>query len=96
MPPASAFARDMQRPQVGQNIIARGAAENVGTGFERGKGFNQRDPVNVKLTRAERVFCVFQDAGEIIFSLITTANPPGCFVQGAPGGEATSSAILFR
>jgi hypothetical protein len=39
---------------------------------------------------------VFQDAGEILFSLITEANPPARSRQLSPVSAATLSASLLR
>ena len=89
MPTSPALPRDVQRPKVGENFITGDAAKHVRPRFERGERFNERDPVNVKLLLAESVFCIFQDAGEILFSLITKANPPARFCQMASGTEAT-------
>ena len=96
MPPAPTFARDMERPKVGENFITGDAAEHVGASFERRERFGKRGSVNVKLPLAEFVFGVFQDAGEILFSLITKANPPARSRQLSPAPEATLSASLLR
>ena len=96
MPPAPTFARDMERPKVGENFVTGDAAEQIGASFERRERFGKRGSVNLKLAFAEFVLGVFQDAGEILFSLITEANPPARSRQLSPAPEATLSASLLR
>ena len=96
MPSAPPFARDMESPKVGENFITGGAAEKIGASFERRERVGKRGSVNLKLAFAEFVLGVFQDAGEILFSLITEANPPARSRQLSPVPEATLSASLLR
>ncbi len=96
MPATVALARNMERSDVWKNLIASDAAEDIGTGMERGKGFEKRNSVNVELPLPECVFCVFQDAAEILFSLSAKANPPVRLCQTPSVPEATLSAILLR
>jgi len=96
MPSAPTFARDMQRPKIGENFVTGDAAKHIGASFERRERFGKRDSVNLKLAVAEFVLGVFQDAGEILFSLITEANPPARSRQLSPVSAATLSASLLR
>ena len=64
MTPAPTFARDMQRPKIGENFVTGDAPKHIGAGFERRERVGKRDSVNLKLAFAEFVLGVFQDAGK--------------------------------
>ena len=96
MPPASAIARDMEAPKIGEDFITGGASWHVRAGLERREGFNERDPIDPRLAIAERVGGIFQDAGEVLFGLGAKANPPLGLAQLCPAPDNVASASLLR
>src|SRR5271157_359671 len=76
MPPASALARNVKGSKIGQDFVTSGASKHIWAVTERGKRLKNRGSVDVSLSRAESVSCIFQDAGEIFLGLSTKANPP--------------------
>jgi hypothetical protein len=76
MSPTASAACNMKGSKVGADVFARDTSQNVRTIFERGERFKKCDSIDVDLSFPERIFCAFQDAGEIPLSLGAETNSP--------------------
>src|ERR1700722_2809207 len=90
------MTRDMKGTKPGANLVTRHTSRHVRTSIKRGKRLKDGNSVDVDLSLAEGVLCVFQDASDVILGLNAKANPPAHVRQLPSVPERVSSASLFR
>ena len=76
MPTAVTLARNMQTSEAREDFVAGGACGDVGAGVQSRESVDERGLVDCRLTFAEGVGGVFQDANEVLFGFGAKANPP--------------------
>ena len=74
MSAAAILACNTQARETGKNFITGSASRYVWAVAECCKSINERNFVDVLLLLSKIVFCVFQDAREILFDLSTEMN----------------------
>lgn len=93
MATATTSTRNMERSEIRENFITRGAAEDIRSLAERGESCKERRLVNLGLLMAERRFCVGQNPSKILLGLSAEANLPRRLCQATSGApERTPSA----
>jgi hypothetical protein len=76
MPTAATLARNMEASEAGEDFVAGSACGDVGAGVKSRESVDERGLVDCRLTFAEGVGGVFQDASEVLFGFGAKANPP--------------------